>query len=147
MIKHWTSALLLLILFAGCNGDRLSSNVVNNPNSASVDAKSEQPHIDFEKSEHNFGKMVVGEVVSYRFKFTNTGKSDLLITEVKASCGCTTPKYPKKPIQPGKSDYITVSFNSKGRKGYQSKQVVVVSNAQPSVNTLRIKANVVQPEQ
>jgi len=145
MNRFFLLSLFLSVLFFGCNSDQLPSDIVNNPSTASTKANNNQPIITFDKTEHNFGKILVGEIVSYRFKFTNNGTSDLLITEVKASCGCTTPKYPRKPIAPGKSDYVTVRFNSKGRKGFQSKQISVVTNAQPSMKTLYIKANIVTP--
>jgi hypothetical protein len=65
---------------------------------------------------------------------------------VNSSCGCTVGKYPKTPIAPGKSDYVEASFDSSGRKGMQNKTITVLSNTQPNLTTLRIKAEIVRPE-
>jgi hypothetical protein len=83
-----------------------------------------------------------GETVSFDFKFRNTGKTDLVITEVSSSCGCTVPSYPKTAIRPGQEGSIKVAFNSRGKKGYQTKSVVVLANTQPNATQLRIKAQI-----
>jgi len=83
-----------------------------------------------------------GETVSYPFKFRNTGKSDLVISDVSTSCGCTVPSFPKNPIHPGQDGVIKVSFNSAGKHGYQNKNIVVVANTQPNTFILKIKAEV-----
>ena len=101
--------------------------------------------ITFEETEHDFGKIIEGETVNFSFRFTNTGKSDLLLAEVTSSCGCTVPSYPKMPIRPGEQGEVKVAFNSNGRKGFQSKTVLVASNTQPNTTLLRIKAQVVNP--
>jgi hypothetical protein len=126
--------------------DRLPGDVVSNPNTAGGKADlSTLPAITFEKKEYDFGKIVEGESVSYDFAFTNTGKSDLVITDVSTSCGCTVPSYPKNAIRPGQSGTVRVAFNSRGRRGFQTKSVVVVANTQPNVTQLKIKAQVVSP--
>jgi len=130
----------------GSGKEDLPGDVVSNPNTA--DGKTDPstlPVISFEKKEHDFGKIVEGESVSYEFTFTNTGKSDLVIADVSTSCGCTVPSYPKNAIRPGQSGTIRVAFNSRGKKGMQNKTVVVVANTQPNVTQLRIKAQVVSP--
>ncbi|MEI6456379.1 MAG: DUF1573 domain-containing protein [bacterium] len=124
--------------------ESLPADIVNNPNTASGQGdKSTLPVITFVETEHDFGKLLQGENVSYTFKFTNTGKSDLLIAEVSTSCGCTVPSFPKAPVKPGEEGSIKVTFASKGQKGFQSKNVLVVSNTQPNTVVLRIKAQVV----
>ncbi|MBP8042442.1 MAG: DUF1573 domain-containing protein, partial [Bacteroidales bacterium] len=70
-------------------------------------------------------------------------KSDLIISEAKATCGCTVADYPRTPIKPGAESGISVSFNSEGRKGIQHKTVTLVANTQPSTKVLTIKAEVV----
>lgn len=86
--------------------------------------------ITFETTNHDFGTIKEGEEVTYRYKFRNTGKSPLLIANTIASCGCTTPSFSKEPVLPGAQGEITVAFDSKGRKGMNRKNVLVVSNAQ-----------------
>jgi hypothetical protein len=144
--------LTAIILMSGCTiggqsgQNTLSTDVVSNPNSAS--GKSDLgslPVIQFDETEHDFGRMIEGETVSYAFNFKNSGKSDLIIADVSTSCGCTVPSYPKTPIRPGESGTVKVAFNSNGRRGFQNKNIVVVSNTQPNTTVIRIKAQVVNP--
>jgi hypothetical protein len=136
----------LFSAFFPCSISEISTDLVHNPNSA--DSKSGEvalPVISFETMEHDFGRILEGETVSFEFRFTNTGKTDLLLAEVTSSCGCTIPSYSKAPIRPQEKGTIKVSFNSQGRRGYQSKSVIVASNTQPNTVVLRIKAQVVNP--
>jgi hypothetical protein len=144
--------LISLLIFSGCNTggqngkETISADLVTNPNSASgKSGKGSLPIIQFDETEHDFGRIIEGESVSYSFNFKNTGKSDLIIAEVSSSCGCTVPSYPKTPIRPGESGIVKVAFNSNGRRGYQSKSILVVSNTQPNTTEIRIKAQVVNP--
>lgn len=86
------------------------------------------PEITFESKEHDFGTMKKGADMKYEFKFKNTGKSPLILNNVKASCGCTTPTWPKEPIGPGKSSSIKVEYDSK-RVGPFTKSITITSNA------------------
>lgn len=97
------------------------------------------PMVDFDKREFLFGNVQEGEVVKGSFVVKNTGKADLLLTSVRASCGCTVPKYTKEPIKPGESGIIDFSFNTKGRSGTQSKSITVKSNSEKETEILRIK--------
>lgn len=122
--------------------------MVNNPNSAEgIETSAKLPQISFVKTTHEFGTVIQGEVVTYNFKFTNTGDADLLITKVSTSCGCTASNYPTKPIKPGDTDAVEVKFNSEGRMGFQNKRVSVLTNATPAQSTLFIRADVVKPGQ
>ncbi len=142
---------LLALTLSGCqpgsgNSEApIPADVVTNPNTAGGDSGNTLPVITFEETEHDFGKILEGETVNVAFPFTNTGKSDLILAEVTSSCGCTVPSYPKTPIRPGGKGEIKVAFNSNGRKGFQSKTVLVASNTQPNTTLLRIKAQVVNP--
>jgi hypothetical protein len=130
----------------GSAGEYLPGDVVTNPNTADGKADlSNLPVITFEEKEHDFGKIIDGESVSFEFRFTNTGKTDLVIADVSTSCGCTVPSYPKTAIRPGQSGSVKVSFNSRGRRGMQTKNIVVVANTQPNITQLKIKAQVVPP--
>ena len=89
----------------------------------------EAPVMTFEKTEHDWGVISEGEKVETTFKFKNTGKSALIITEIKGSCGCTVPKnWDKQPIQPGQESEFTVQFNSKNKPNKQQKNVTVTCN-------------------
>lgn len=105
-----------------------------------------QARISFDKDEHNFGKVIQGEVISYSFRVSNEGEGPLVIADVTSTCGCTVGEYPKQPLQPGEEGFIRVTFDSKGRQGFQSKVVTVVANTQPSNHPLRVIADVVLPE-
>jgi hypothetical protein len=98
--------------------------------------------MSFTDTLHDFGRMKEGEIVVYEFSFTNKGKRDLLINEAKGSCGCTVPDYPKEPIKPGEQNSIKVTFNSQGKKGYNEKTVMVITNGNPSILNLTILAEV-----
>ena len=146
---------LILILIMGLslgscennNSSKIDTDVVKNTKSASGDLKPyEKPKITFEKMEHDFGKIIQGEYVRYSFRFTNTGRSDLLISKVSTSCGCTVGNYPRDPIAPGDSGLIEVIFDSRGKKGMQNKTVTVLANTAPNKTVLRIKLNVTVPE-
>jgi len=138
-----------LLVMISCSGDntRVPANVVNIPNSATGDNSLEElPFIEFSKLEHDFGKVIQGEVVTFSFKFKNTGKSDLVIANISAACGCTAGEYPKTPVKPGEEEVIEVSFDSSGRQGFQNKTLTVAANTQPSNTVLTIKAQVIIPE-
>jgi Protein of unknown function (DUF1573) len=99
--------------------------------------------ITFQKPEHDFGKVKAGEKVGCIFSFTNTGDADLVITAASASCGCTVPKYDRRPVAQGASGTIEVVFDTSGREGLQTKTVVVQTNAENNLVILRIIAEVV----
>lgn len=103
-----------------------------------------KPDIAFTKTVHDFGVFPEdGGPVSCTFEFTNTGDAPLLILNASASCGCTRPDYPKKPVKPGKKDKITVTYNPNGRPGEFSKSVTVRTNVKGKKKvTLKIKGNV-----
>jgi hypothetical protein len=115
----------------------LTGDLIRNPNSLSGTSE-KLPEITFETTSHDFGKMNEGDKVQYEFLFTNTGEAPLIISDVQASCGCTTPKWPRGVIKSGESNAITVEYNSTGRPGEFSKGIVVVSNAYPNQTTLKI---------
>lgn len=98
--------------------------------------------IKFEETMHNFGDIHQGDVVTYIFKFKNTGKAPLIISNVLTQCGCTVPEWPKEPILPGKKGEIKATFNSSGKMGAQNKVVTIQSNASNATTTVTIVANV-----
>lgn len=98
----------------------------------------------FESPEHNFGKVESGEKVGCIFTFRNTGDADLVINSASASCGCTVPKYDRKPVPPEGTGTIEVIFDTSGREGLQTKTVVIQSNAENNLVILRIIAEVIK---
>jgi hypothetical protein len=141
--------LLSLAALISCSHSKtqLPASVVNIPNSASGNVdKSNLPVMTFTQVEHDFGKIIQGEKVSYSFKFKNTGNADLVIAKVSTSCGCTAGDYPKEPVRPGEEGTIEVRFDSAGKQGFQSKDLTIAANTQPSNTVLVIKAIVIIPE-
>ena len=98
--------------------------------------------VSFEELEYDYGVIDEGEKARHTYKFTNTGKEPLIISNAKGSCGCTVPSWPKEPIPPGATGQIDVEFNSKGKKGKQSKRVTITANTDPGQTFLTIKGEV-----
>jgi uncharacterized cupredoxin-like copper-binding protein len=105
------------------------------------------PKVGVQQLNHDFGNINQGDVVNHSFVIANNGGDLLKIIDVKASCGCTAANPDKKELQPGESTNIAVSFNSKGRKGPQTKTITVSTNdpEKPQV-TLTIKCNIIEDE-
>jgi len=105
------------------------------------------PQLTFDEDRFDFGQINQGDKVTHIFKFTNTGKSPLIITNAKAGCGCTVPKWPKEPVAPGQSSELEVAYDSKGKKGRQTKSVTITSNAVPSTKLIHISTEILVPEE
>ena len=104
----------------------------------------QQPVITFEKTEHDFGKINEADGrVSTVFEFKNEGMAPLILSNVRASCGCTTPTWTKEPIEPGKTGTITVTYNPNGRPGRFQKTVTITSNASEATKRVYIKGEVI----
>lgn len=151
LFRNFFLIIFLLAIFSCQNqhaeSGKLPSDLVNNPKSATgTDNEKPAPVISFEKTEHDFGRVIQGEKITYNFKFKNTGTGDLIITRVSASCGCTAPAFTRDPVKPGDNGVVRVTFDSENRMGFQNKIVTVVSNSQPANQNLRIKAQVIVPE-
>ncbi len=98
--------------------------------------------ITFETEVHDFGTIPHAGNGTYEFKFKNTGKEPLIISDAKGSCGCTVPTYPKDtPIKPGESNIIKVTYDTK-RAGAFTKTVTIRSNANTPEKTITIKGKV-----
>ena len=98
--------------------------------------------IRFEEMEHQYGTIQKGGNGDCEFTFWNDGDEPLILQTVKASCGCTTPKYTQKPVMPGEKGVIGVHYNTNNVGGF-SKTVTVTSNAVNNQRVvLRIKGTV-----
>jgi hypothetical protein len=133
---------MLLSACHSSNGNTADNASKTNADSAATAANA--PVAKFEKESHDFGKIKEGDKVSYDFKFTNTGKSPLIITSARATCGCTTPTWPKAPVKPGESGVISVTFNSAGKSGLQDKQITVTANTQPAETMVHLIGEVLK---
>ena len=149
MMKKVVLAAAAVLILAACNNSQDAKSAKNEMDSLSgvpipvstdvqpVDSAS-APRIKFEKETYDFGTIVSGDKVTYSFKFKNVGKTPLIITNAEASCGCTVPEYPNKPVNPGEEGVIKVIYDSSGQTGMQNKVVNISSNAIPAVSELHL---------
>ena len=93
-------------------------------------------------SVYNFGTINQGEKVEYNFRFKNIGDAPLVVTDAAASCGCTVPEKPERPILPGETGFIKVVFNSAGKRGHSDKTITVHSNARPDFPELLLSGEI-----
>jgi len=141
-ILIWCAFALVL---GSCKSDnrQVTSDMIHFPPSGGGQAE-DAPIITFDSTTVNFGILAIGEKFPHTFRFTNTGKSPLIITQVNPSCGCTTAKdWPQQPIAPGEAGQISVEFNSTGNSGQVDKSISVLTNCVPAVQVLRIQGMVV----
>ena len=97
------------------------------------------PEISFDFETYNYGEVVDGDLVEVDFNFTNSGKSDLIIFNASASCGCTVPEYPKNEnIKPGDTGTIKVMFDTANKPGKQMKTVTLSTNTSAGKKIIRI---------
>jgi len=105
------------------------------------------PLITFDENDYNFGIVIQGEAVKHIYKFTNTGKSDLLISNVSAECGCTTPKdFSRDPIKPGEKGEVLIEFDSTNKLGQISKEITILTNSIPPRKVVTISGEVMSTE-
>jgi hypothetical protein len=130
------SAILLIGYFSVITAQKITTPVAPAPA-----ADPNAPEIVFEAEVHDFGTLKQGADCSTEFSFKNTGKEPLIITKAQASCGCTVPKPPKDPIQPGATGVIKVKYDS-NRVGPFEKSITVTSNAKTQQKILKIKGKI-----
>lgn len=121
------------------NQDMATNNP--NPNAGNADA-GPKTSISFDKTTHDFGTLIRGEKAEYKYEFTNTGNEPLIISNVRASCGCTAPSYSKDPVAPGEKGFIDVEYSATG-SGDVSKNVTITANTEPATTMIYLTANVV----
>lgn len=133
--------LAMFCLFAA-----MTFGMANAQNQENTEVPANGAKIKFSEMEHQYGTIQKGGNGDCEFTFTNEGNEPLILQNVKASCGCTTPSYTQEPVMPGKTGTIKVHYNT-NNVGAFSKTVTVTSNAvdNPRV-VLRIKGNVKAPE-
>jgi len=99
--------------------------------------------VKFDALTLDLGKVEEGEQVVTKFVFMNTGKENLLLQNVSASCGCTKPKFDASPISPGRKSEIEVTFDTRGRSGRQRNSVMVATNTKPPNTVLTFTCEVI----
>jgi hypothetical protein len=151
-MKLWKNRKLFYIFFCfiycGCGNNSISEFTSINKKQINTDEitkrkKTNLPEILFENLSYNFGDLIQEEQVNYTFHFKNVGQSDLIISSVDVSCGCTTPVYTKEPIKPDEQGYIAITLDTKAKNGEVTAHLVVSANTYPAQTVLTINANVV----
>ncbi|MES3017113.1 MAG: DUF1573 domain-containing protein [Bacteroidota bacterium] len=145
-MKKIILSLACVALLASCSNQEPKQSATTETETtatASATAPADAPVFKFVKESYDFGQITDGEKVSYDFKFTNIGKTPLIVTSATATCGCTVPDYPKEPIAPGAEGVIKVVFDSTGKPGMQNKVITITANTVPEITQLNILGNVV----
>ena len=136
---------LCMIAFTSCKDNAASK--VNSENvavAAERDANAGNfPVMKMDKMEHDFGTIVNGTPVETIFKYTNTGNSMLVVSNIKSTCGCTVPSNYTKEVAPGQTGQFTVKFNGKGN-GKVSKSLTMTTNTEKGTEVVKITAMVEQ---
>jgi hypothetical protein len=130
-----------ILFLASCDVRRKDKIAVNNKLTQQVEIK-DPTTVQVIDSVYDFGKVTDGEIVTFNYRFVNTGKKPLVVTNASASCGCTVPEKPEKPIEPGDTGFIKVKFDSNKRVGMAHKTVTVSSNAEPAFPELLLRGEV-----
>lgn len=117
--------IILLVLFS------VSNNLIAQEAKFSVD-----------KAVHKFPKSREGIVLEHFFQVTNTGTVPLIISDYKVACECTKLFLPKKPIAPGETVSIKVTFDTTGKSYFQDRIIYLSTNTKDKEEKLRIKVNV-----
>ena len=103
----------------------------NNANTSSVSLSDTSNFTTIEwidKVNQTFPKIKEGKILEVSYRFKNTGTKPFIVQDVSASCGCTVPEKPEKPILPGEEGLIKAKFDSKGKPGPNSKTLTVLAN-------------------
>lgn len=99
---------------------------------------------EFTEATHDFGEVKEeGGPIIYDFEFVNSGEAPLIISNVKASCGCTTPAWSKEPVMPGEKGFIKAQYNPMNRPGAFEKSLTITSNAENPRSILYIQGKVI----
>ena len=105
-----------------------------------------QADIKFEETIIDYGEVEFESDGKRIFKFKNVGNAPLVFQRISSSCGCTIPKKPEKPIEPGETGEIEVEYDTK-RVGLFMKAISVISNSKNPSTVLRIKGEVLPDEE
>ncbi|MGV8878842.1 MAG: DUF1573 domain-containing protein [Sphingobacteriaceae bacterium] len=137
-MKKIILGLAAVSILMACNPITKKAETVSENADMTATFGSNEPIMKFEEATYDFGKIKQGDKVTNEFKFKNIGKVPLIISEAKASCGCTTPEWTREPIKPGETGTIKVIFDSSGKSGLQDKMVTILANTNPEQNNVHL---------
>lgn len=140
-MKKIILVLLGAIVFLSCDFRR-KDKIADDASKITEQALKDSTSVQIIDTAYNFGSVAEGEKVEYSYRFKNTGTKPLVIITATASCGCTVPQKPERPILPGETGFIKVVFDSKGRVGPAHKTITITSNARPDFEQLLLSGNV-----
>ena len=132
-----------LVLIIGNRPQRLTPRIRSKSIEERIDRSIPATTVLWLDSTQNLGNLMEGTVVDVQFRFKNTGNKILVITDVAASCGCTVPEKPEKPIAPGAEGVIKATFDSKNRIGTNHKVITVILNTENRTQQLVFDVEVI----
>ena len=141
-LKKYILFMLVAASIISCDVKRKDKIAVN-AEVQKVLASKDSTTVQIIDTAYNFGKVTDGEKVEFSYRFRNTGTKPLVVIQATASCGCTVPQKPEKPILPGEIGFIKIVFDSKNRVGNTHKTITVVSNAIPEFPPLILTGEVI----
>jgi Protein of unknown function (DUF1573) len=134
---------LFFSVFIACENKQRTDNQTIEDNQKALQPTADKfPVMEIDTPMVDFGTITQGDTIMHVYNFKNTGNMPLVLSNVNASCGCTTPSYSKEPVAPGERGFITVKFNSKGKEGKLNKTVTAYANTKPADNTVSFKVEV-----
>lgn len=156
--------LLILLVGYGCQQNRFSqseksvqeikadgpisnADIIRNPVTADgpIDTVN-VAKMTFEETTFDFGQVKEGDIVKHTYKFMNTGKVPLVISDARSTCGCTVPTWPDQPIAPGEGGEIAVQFNTSNKGREQRKPITITANTYPATTIVHLKGFVQSAE-
>lgn len=118
------------------------AGTVTDPNAPTLEPE-QLTTMEAEHDTYDFGKITQGDVVKHKFIIKNTGENNLVLENVKPSCGCTAIEWPREPIAPGATAEIEAQFNSTGKIGAQHKNITITYNGADRIVYLTFTGEVV----
>ena len=137
-MKKYTIGVLLCLLFVGIHTSKAQINLSSGSENEMF---SNAPDFKWESASHDFGKISQGVPVSVTFKFTNTGKAPLVISQAKGSCECTKAEFSTGPIPPGKTGWVKAIYDA-SKPGTFNRNVTITANTDGGPVHLQIKGEV-----
>lgn len=138
-INSFISAILLVV---AASASAQTGHEGHDHGTAVNDPALVQSSFKWEESVHDFGKIKQGVPVTATFTFTNSGTQPIVISEAKASCGCTVPEFSKEPVAPGATGTVKATYNAE-KTGHFDKDVTIFSNVSAVDVKLKIKGEVI----
>ncbi|MEE9407225.1 MAG: DUF1573 domain-containing protein [Polaribacter sp.] len=135
-------------VFTSCKDGGSAITKINKANldkavSRDLEIKKGTASISVDNNTYDFGTVNEGDIVEKTFKVTNSGKTDLVITNAQTTCGCTVPVWPKAPIKPGETADVKVKFNTAGKPNRQQKNITLTTNTESGKEILTIRGSVI----